>query len=182
MLPKLLGRFGRHFPAAWRLVEEHSVSGLVAEPGSRIGTSRWVVVPAIHPIQVAGVAAWPASDLLPPSHHRSGPSHASTFSMPRGNRPIQVAAAHVGAAAVVVVVAEGGQWVLAAEQEVAEAAEPVDSAQHSVDELPAGASAAAYVIPSAGKCAAAIAADPLVLSGPGKQVSVTYPAEQCSSA
>ena len=167
----------------WRLVEEHSASELVAEPGSRTGISRWVVVPAIHPIQVAGVAAWPASDLLPLSHPRSGLSHASTFSTPRENRPIQVVAAHVGAAAVVVVVAEGGQWALAVEQEVAEAAEPVDSAQHSVDELPAaGASAAAYAISSVGKCAAAIVAGPLVLSGPEKQVSVVHPAEHCSSA
>ena len=167
----------------WGPVEEHWVSGLVAEPGSRTGISRWVVVPAVHPIQVAGVAAWPASDLLPPSHPRSGLSHASTFSTPRGNRPIQVGAAHVGAAAVVVVVAEGGQWVLAVEQEVAEAAEPVDLAQHSVDELPAGgATAVEYAISSAGKCAAAIVADPLVLSGPEKQVSVMHPAEHCSSA
>jgi len=164
----LPGRFGRHFPAAWELVEEHSLSGLV-EPGSRSETSRWV-------------AAWPASDLLPPSHPRSGLSHASTFSTPRGSHPIQVVAAHVGAAARVAVVAGGGQWVLAVGQEVAEVAELVDSVQHSVDELPAGAPVASDAISSAGKCVVAAGADPLVSNDLGRQASVIEPVERYSSA
>lgn len=158
------------------------VSGLVAEPGSRTEASQWVVVPAVHPTQVAGVAAWPASDLLQPSHPRSGPSHASTFSTQRGNHPIQVVAACVGAAAVVAVVVEGGQRVPEVGQEVAEAAELADEVQHSVDGLPAGASAASDAISSVGKCVVATAADPLVLTDLGKQASVIETVEYCSSA